>query len=306
MNFVSDISGLIGNTPLVRIDGFCKKMGIDGKIFAKLEMFNNSGSSKDRVALKMILDGEKAGLIDKDTVIIEPTSGNTGIGLCAVCAAKGYRAVIVMPESMSEERRLLMKAYGAELVLTPADMGMKGAIAKAEELSKSYKKSFIPSQFTNPSNPDAHYLGTGPEIYSALEGNIDAFVAGIGTGGTVTGVGRFLKEKNKNIFVCGAEPEDSPFLTQGKAGAHSIQGIGAGFKPEILDLDYVDRVVTVSGKRAFEMSKQLVRTQGIFVGISSGAALGAAVELIKNEGFKNVCVLLPDSGERYMSCEGFI
>jgi cysteine synthase A len=306
MNYISDISGLIGNTPLVKIDGFCEKMGVKANLFAKLEMFNNAGSSKDRVALKMILDAEEAGLLDKDTVVIEPTSGNTGIGICSVCAAKGYKAVIVMPESMSLERKMLMKAYGAELVLTPASLGMKGAIEKAKELSKSYKKSLIPSQFSNPSNPRAHYDSTGPEIYSALDGKIDAFVAGVGTGGTVTGVGRFLKEKNKNIFVCGAEPEDSPFLTEGRSGAHLIQGIGAGFKPEVLDLSCVDRILTVNSQRAYEASRQLVKTQGIFVGISSGAALCAAIDLAKSEGFKNICVLLPDSGERYMSCEGFI
>ena len=294
---------LIGKTPILELTHLEKKYDLKAKILAKLEYFNPAGSVKDRIAKAMIDDAEQSGKLKAGSVIIEPTSGNTGIGLAAVAAARGYRIIIVMPETMSVERRQLIKAYGAELVLTDGAKGMKGAIAKAEELAKEIPNSFIPGQFINPANPKAHYLTTGPEIYEDTDGNVDIFVAGVGTGGTITGVGKYLKSKNPKIRVVAVEPESSAVLSTGVPGAHKIQGIGAGFVPDILDTKIYDEIVTVSNEDAFETGRLIGQNEGILVGISSGAAVYAALELAKrseNEG-KTIVVLLPDMGDRYLS-----
>lgn len=298
---------LIGRTPLLELCNIEKAFNINAKILAKVELFNPAGSAKDRVAKAMLDDAEKTGKLTPDSVIIEPTSGNTGIGLASVAAARGYRVIIVMPETMSFERRQLMKAYGAELVLSDGSKGMTGAIVKAEELAKSIPNSFIPGQFVNPANAKAHFETTGPEIYEDTDGNVDIFVAGVGTGGTITGVGEYLKSKNPNIKIVAVEPESSPFLSEGRAGAHKIQGIGAGFIPEVLNTQVYDEIITVSDENAFEMGKMIGKKEGVLVGISSGAATFAAVELAKrpeNQG-KNIVVLLPDTGDRYLSTEMF-
>ncbi len=294
---------LIGKTPLLELTHIEKKYGLKAKVLAKLEYFNPAGSVKDRIARKMLDDAEAAGKITPDSVIIEPTSGNTGIGLASVAAARGYRIIIVMPETMSVERRQLMKAYGAELVLTEGAKGMKGAIAKADELAKEIPNSFVPGQFVNPSNPKAHYETTGPEIFEDTDGEVDIFVAGVGTGGTVTGVGEYLKDKKPGVKVVAVEPETSAVLSTGVAGAHKIQGIGAGFVPDVLDTKVYDEIIPVSNEAAFETGKLIGKSEGVLVGISSGAAAYAAIELAKrpeNEG-KTIVVLLPDTGDRYLS-----
>ncbi len=298
---------LIGRTPLLELIRIEKELGLEAKIAAKLEYLNPAGSVKDRVAKAMIDDAEEKGLLKPDSVIIEPTSGNTGIGLASVAAARGYRVVIVMPETMSVERRQLMKAYGAELVLTEGAKGMKGAIAKAEELAKEIPNSFIPGQFVNPANPAAHYAATGPEIWEDTGGQVDYFVAGVGTGGTVTGVGRFLKEKNPAAKVFAVEPKDSPVLSEGRAGPHNLQGIGAGFIPDTLDTSVYDEVIPVSDEGAFELGKLVGKKEGILVGISSGAALWAAVQVAKRPEAKGktIVVLFPDTGDRYLSTPMF-
>ena len=294
---------LIGGTPLLELTHIEKANDLKAKIYAKLEYFNPAGSVKDRIAKAMLDDAEAAGILKEGSTIIEPTSGNTGIGLAAVAAARGYKIIIVMPDTMSVERRQLMKAYGAELVLTEGAKGMKGAIAKAEELSKEIKDSFIPSQFTNPSNPKAHVRTTGPEIFDDLDGNVDIFVAGVGTGGTITGVGEYLKSKKPDVKVVAVEPESSAVLSTGVAGPHKIQGIGAGFVPEVLNTKIYDEIIPVSNDNAFATGKLIGRSEGVLVGISSGAAAYAAIELAKrpeNAG-KNIVVLLPDTGDRYLS-----
>ncbi len=294
---------LIGKTPLLELTNIEKKYDLKAKILAKLEYFNPAGSVKDRVAKSMIDDAEATGKLTPDSVIIEPTSGNTGIGLASVAAARGYRIIIVMPETMSVERRQLMKAYGAELVLTDGAKGMKGAIAKAEELAKEIPNSFIPGQFVNHANPKAHFETTGPEIFDDTDGAVDIFVAGVGTGGTVTGVGKYLKSKNPDVKVVAVEPATSPVLSKGVAGAHKIQGIGAGFVPDVLDCNVYDEIIAVENDDAFKTGKLIGRSEGVLVGISSGAALYAAIELAKrpeNVG-KNIVVLLPDTGDRYLS-----
>jgi len=294
---------LIGNTPLVEITNIEKKLGLKATVLVKLEYFNPAGSVKDRIAKAMIEDAEAKGLLKEGSVIIEPTSGNTGIGLAAIAAAKGYRAILTMPETMSVERRNILKAYGAEIVLTEGAKGMKGAIAKAEELAKEIPNSFIPGQFVNPANPAIHKATTGPEIFADTDGKLDFFVAGVGTGGTVTGTGEYLKEQNPAIKVIAVEPETSPVLSKGTAGAHKIQGIGAGFVPDVLNTEVYDEVITSSNEAAFEAAKLLAKTEGISVGISSGAALGVAIELAKKEenAGKVIVALLPDSGDRYYS-----
>ena len=297
----------IGGTPLVELKNIEKKFALKARIIAKVESFNPAGSVKDRIAKAMIEDAEKKGLINQDTVLIEPTSGNTGIGLCMVGASRGLRVMIVMPDTMSIERRNLMKAYGAELVLTEGAKGMKGAIAKAEELAKEIPNSFIPSQFTNPANPNIHYLTTGPEIFNDLEGDLDYFVAGVGTGGTISGVGKYLKEKKPSVKVVAVEPETSPVLSKGTPGPHKIQGIGAGFVPDTLDTKIYDEVLPISNEEAFEKGRESARTEGLLIGISSGAALAAAIKLAQrkeNEG-KTIVVLFPDTGERYLSTAMF-
>lgn len=294
---------LIGKTPLLELTHIEKKYGLKAKVLAKLEYFNPAGSVKDRIARKMLDDAEMAGKLTPDSVIIEPTSGNTGIGLASVAAARGYRIIIVMPETMSVERRQLMKAYGAELVLTEGAKGMKGAIAKADELAKEIPNSFVPGQFVNPSNPKAHYETTGPEIFEDTDGEVDIFVAGVGTGGTITGVGEYLKDKKPGVKIVAVEPETSAVLSTGVAGAHKIQGIGAGFVPDVLDTKVYDEIIPVSNEAAFEAGKLIGKSEGVLVGISSGAAAYAAIELAKrpeNEG-KTIVVLLPDTGDRYLS-----
>ena len=299
----SSADQLIGKTPLLELTHIEAKYGLKAKLLAKLEYFNPAGSVKDRIAKAMIDEAEKAGKLKLDSVIIEPTSGNTGIGLAAVAAARGYRIIIVMPETMSEERRRLIKAYGAELVLTEGAKGMKGAIAKANELAEEYPNSFIPGQFVNAANPKAHYETTGPEIYEDTDGEVDIFVAGVGTGGTVTGVGKYLKEKKPETKVVAVEPLSSAVLSTGVAGAHKIQGIGAGFVPDVLDTHIYDEIITVSNEDAFASGKLIGKSEGVLVGISSGAAVHAAVELAKREenAGKTIVVLLPDTGDRYLS-----
>ena len=294
---------LIGKTPLLELTHIEKKYGLKAKVLAKLEYFNPAGSVKDRIAKAMIDDAEKSGKLKEDSVIIEPTSGNTGIGLAAVAAARGYRIIIVMPETMSVERRQLMKAYGAELVLTEGAKGMKGAIAKAEELSKEIPNSFVAGQFVNPANPKAHFETTGPEIFEDTDGEVDIFVAGVGTGGTVTGVGKYLKSKKPQVKVVAVEPASSAVLSGKPSGAHKIQGIGAGFVPEVLDTDIYDEILPVENEDAFTFGREIGRNEGVLVGISSGAALYAAVELAKREENvgKTIVVLLPDTGDRYLS-----
>ena len=294
---------LIGRTPLLELTHIEKKFGLNARILAKLEYFNPGGSVKDRVALAMIDDAEAKGALKPGSVIIEPTSGNTGIGLASVAAARGYRIIIVMPETMSVERRQLMKAYGAELVLTEGAKGMAGAIAKAEELAKEIPGSFVPGQFVNPANPKAHFETTGPEIWADTDGQVDYFVAGVGTGGTITGVGRYLKSQNAAVKVVAVEPKSSAVLSTGVAGAHKIQGIGAGFVPEVLDTAVYDEIIAVADEDAFRLGRELGRSEGVLVGISSGAALWAAIELAKrpeNAG-KTIVALLPDTGDRYLS-----
>ena len=302
-NIYTSADQLIGKTPLMELTHIEKKLGLKAKILAKLEYLNPAGSVKDRVAKAMIDDAEEKGLLKPGSVIIEPTSGNTGIGLAAVAAARGYRIIIVMPDTMSVERRQLMKAYGAELVLSEGAKGMKGAIAKADELAAEIPDSFIPGQFVNPANPKAHFETTGPEIYADTDGKVDIFVAGVGTGGTITGVGEYLKSRKPEIKVVAVEPATSPVLSKGTAGAHKIQGIGAGFVPKVLDTGVYDEIIPVANEDAFAVGKQIGKAEGVLVGISSGAAAWAAIELAKrpeNEG-KTIVVLLPDTGDRYLS-----
>ena len=295
---------LIGNTPLVKISRYAKKAGVENAtILAKLEYFNPAGSVKDRVALSMVEEAEKAGILKPGATIIEPTSGNTGIGLASVAASKGYRAILTLPDTMSVERRNILKAYGAEIVLTEGAKGMKGAIAKADELAKEIPNSFIPGQFVNPANPEMHFQTTGPEIWEDTDGQVDYFTAGVGTGGTVTGVGKFLKSKNPNVKVAAIEPSDSPVLSQGRAGSHKIQGIGAGFVPDTLDTSVYDEVMPITNEDAFATAKLLAKKEGILVGISSGASLYAAIQIAKRPEAKGktIVALLPDSGDRYYS-----
>ena len=302
-NVYKSASELIGKTPLLELTNIENKYGLKAKLIAKLEYFNPAGSVKDRIAKAMIEEAEASGKLKKGSVIIEPTSGNTGIGLASVAAAKGYRLIITMPETMSVERRQIMQAYGAELVLTEGAKGMKGAIAKAEELAKEIPDSFIPGQFVNPANPEAHRKTTGPEIFEDTDGEVDFFIAGVGTGGTITGVGEYLKSKKASVKVVAVEPEDSPVLSKGTSGPHKIQGIGAGFVPDVLNTGVYDEVIPVSNENAFATGKELGKTEGILVGISSGAALYAALDVAKrpeNEG-KTIVVLLPDTGDRYLS-----
>ena len=303
MAVYTSIDQLIGNTPLLELSNIEKNLDLKAKVLVKLEYFNPAGSVKDRIAKAMLDDAEAAGKLNKDSVIIEPTSGNTGVGLASVAAARGYRLIITMPETMSVERRLLMKAYGAELVLTDGAKGMKGAIAKAEELTAEIPNSFIAGQFTNPANPQAHIKTTGPEIWNDTEGKVDVFVAGVGTGGTVTGVGKYLKSQNPDVKVVAVEPASSPVLSKGTAGAHKIQGIGAGFVPDTLDTSVYDEVIAVENDDAFETGRLVGHSEGVLVGISSGAAVWAAIELAKrpeNEG-KTIVALLADTGERHLS-----
>ena len=307
MKIYKNAAETIGNTPLVNFGAYAEKSGVDSKILAKLEYRNPAGSSKDRVGYEMLKSAWDEGKINKNSVIIEPTSGNTGIGIASVAAQMGLKVIITMPETMSIERRKLLSAYGAELVLTDGSKGMAGAIAKANELAKEIPDSFIPAQFDNPANCNAHYKTTGPEIWNDTDGKVDIFVAGIGTGGTITGTGRYLKEKNPEIKIIGIEPADSPFLTEGKAGAHGLQGIGAGFAPSILDTKIYDEIITVTTEEAYAAARLTVATEGILIGISSGAALHAATIVAsrpENKG-KNIVVLLPDGGERYLSTPMF-
>ena len=307
MKIYDTITDTVGHTPLVELKRIEAKYGLEAKLVAKVESFNPVGSVKDRIAKAMIEDAEEKGLINKDTVIVEPTSGNTGIGLSMVAASKGLRIILTMPETMSVERRNLLKAYGAELVLTEGSKGMKGAIAKAEELAKEIPNSFIPSQFTNQANPRIRYRTTGPEIYEDSDGSVDIFVAGVGTGGTLSGTGKYLKEKKPSVKVVAVEPETSPVLSKGTPGPHKIQGIGAGFVPETLDTSIYDEILPISNEEAFEKGRESARTEGILIGISSGAALAAAIQLAKREENKGktIVVLFPDTGERYLSTAMF-
>lgn len=303
MKVFEKASDLIGNTPLVRLNGYQKEKKLDAELLAKLEYFNPAGSVKDRVALYMLLDAQEKGLLKRDSVIIEPTSGNTGIGLAAVAAEKGIRTIIVMPDTMSIERRNILKAYGAELVLADGKLGMKGAIAKANELAEEIPHSFIPGQFTNDANPLAHYKTTGPEIWKDTDGDVDILVAGVGTGGTLSGAGRYLKERNPDIQVVAVEPKDSPVLSEGRAGSHKLQGIGAGFVPRTLDIDIYDEVIPVTTQQAYDAARLLAREDAILAGISSGAALYAAEVLAKRpeNREKRIVIIIPDSGEKYLS-----
>lgn len=307
MKVYETITDLIGQTPILQLKNFSSSKNLNVPIYAKLEYFNPAGSVKDRIAKAMIDDAQQKGILKPDSVIIEPTSGNTGIGLSAVAASRGYKVILTMPETMSIERRNLLKAYGAELVLTAGDKGMKGAIAKAQELADETPNSFIPSQFSNQANPQMHYETTGPEIWNDMDGKVDIFIAGVGTGGTVSGVGKYLKEKNPNVKIIAIEPAASPVLSSGTAGPHKIQGIGAGFIPETLNTEIYDEVITVENEAAFEIGRILAKQEGLLVGISSGAAVWAAAEVAKRpeNKDKNIVVILPDTGERYLSTPMF-
>lgn len=307
MTIYKNVTELIGNTPVVELSNLEKEVGLKAQLLAKVEFFNPAGSVKDRIAKRMIEKAEEQGLLKKGATIIEPTSGNTGIGLASVCASKGYKAIFTMPETMSVERRNLLKAYGAKIVLTPGSQGMKGAIAKAKELQESTPNSLIPSQFTNLENPQAHYETTGPELWEQTDGEIDIFVAGVGTGGTISGTGKYLKEKNPNIKIVAVEPEGSPVLSQGKTGPHGIQGIGAGFVPDTLNTQIYDEIITVTNENAYNTGRAIAQKEGLLVGISSGASVYAAIQLAKrpeNEG-KRIVALMPDNGERYLSTPMF-
>lgn len=306
-NIYKNLIELIGATPLLELSELAKKHGISARIIGKLESFNPGGSVKDRLAMALILDGEKRGVLTKDSVIIEPTSGNTGIGLAAIAAAKGYRCILTMPETMSFERRSLLAAYGAELVLTSGKAGMRGAIDKAQEIADSTPNAFMPKQFENPANPEIHTATTGPEIWRDTGGNIDIFVSGIGTGGTITGAGGYLKEKNPSLQIIAVEPEDSPVLSKGTAGMHKIQGIGAGFVPDVLNTKIYDEIITVSNDNAFEIGRELASAEGLLAGVSSGAAVWAALQLAKRRenAEKVIVVIIPDTGERYLSTPMF-
>lgn len=304
MSIATSIDQLIGNTPLMRLTRLEQKLGLQGQLLAKLEYFNPGGSIKDRAALQMLRAAEQAGRIGPGALIIEPTSGNTGIGLCMLCAARGYRAIIVVPETASIERIKLMRAYGAQVVLTPGSAGMRGAVERAEALARENENAFIPSQFDNPENANAHYLTTGPEIWAQTEGHLDALVAGVGTGGTITGVGRYLRERKPDVQLIAVEPASSPLLSQGHAGPHKLQGIGANFVPAVLDRSLLSRVQTVENDAAFAMMHLLAETEGVFCGISSGAAVSAAADVLREDAMrgKTVVAILPDTGERYLSC----
>lgn len=304
MSIATSIDQLIGNTPLMRLTRLEQKLGLQGQLLAKLEYFNPGGSIKDRAALQMLRAAEQAGRIGPGALIIEPTSGNTGIGLCMLCAARGYRAIIVVPETASIERIKLMRAYGAQVVLTPGSAGMRGAVERAEALARENANAFIPSQFDNPENANAHYLTTGPEIWAQTEGHVDALVAGVGTGGTITGVGRYLRERKPDVQLIAVEPASSPLLSQGHAGPHKLQGIGANFVPAVLDRSLLSRVQTMENDAAFAMMHLLAETEGVFCGISSGAAVSAAAEVLREDTMrgKTVVAILPDTGERYLSC----
>ncbi len=307
MKIFNSFSEIIGNTPLLKLNNFIDKYNLKANVFAKLEFMNPAGSIKDRAALKMIDEAENSGRIKPGYTLIEPTSGNTGIGIASVGVSRGYKVIITMPDTMSAERIKIMQAYGAEVILTEGKKGMSGAIAKAEELEKSLDNAVVMGQFVNPSNPDAHFSTTGPEIYGDTDGKVDILVSAIGTGGTITGIGKFLKSKNANIKIVGVEPKDSPVLSGGNAGPHKIQGIGAGFIPEILDTEVIDEIMTVSNEEAYNFGKDIAKTEGILVGISSGAALAAAAKIAeKSENIdKNIVVILPDTGMRYLSTEGY-
>lgn len=304
MSIATSIDQLIGNTPLMRLTRLEQKLGLQGQLLAKLEYFNPGGSIKDRAALQMLRAAEQAGRIGPGALIIEPTSGNTGIGLCMLCAARGYRAIIVVPETASIERIKLMRAYGAQVVLTPGSAGMRGAVERAEALARENENAFIPSQFDNPENANAHYLTTGPEIWAQTEGHVDALVAGVGTGGTITGIGRYLRERKPDVQLIAVEPASSPLLSQGHTGPHKLQGIGANFVPAVLDRSLLSRVQTVENDAAFAMMHLLAETEGVFCGISSGAAVSAAADVLREDAMrgKTVVAILPDTGERYLSC----
>ena len=304
MSIATGVEQLIGNTPLIRLTRLEQKLGLQGQLLAKLEYFNPGGSIKDRAALQMLRAAEQAGRIGPGALIIEPTSGNTGIGLCMLCAARGYRAIIVVPETASIERIKLMRAYGAQVVLTPGSAGMRGAVERAEALARENENAFIPSQFDNPENANAHYLTTGPEIWAQTEGHVDALVAGVGTGGTITGIGRYLRERKPDVQLIAVEPASSPLLSQGHAGPHKIQGIGANFVPAVLDRSLLSRVQTVENDAAFAMMHLLAETEGVFCGISAGAAVSAAADVLREDAMrgKTVVAILPDTGERYLSC----